>query len=294
VAFIGTEALLDGCAPSAPGHGLVYERFAVSPGADAVSPGGDAQGALCGLRSFESHVTVVLDPPAFSARLLESLAGVTLGVLTDGLPDGEGARAAATLDRLVGFDPALTGTAVGGTEVWRAIPPPVSDALFATVRPLHGAPRAMSIGRSTPHREAMLTPAKHHHDLLQVLHGVNGAPLAELLREYDAGVYVGRTWGGSFGWQAAVHLAAGHLLLAEPLAPAHGLECDIDYLRVDSPEGLLATLDRLARFPEMSWRLRVRGRRKAELFRASMLFPRVAHDLLLDVAAFGSARKAAS
>ena len=48
----------------------------------------------------------------------------------------------------------------------------------------------MTIGRSTPHREAMLTPAKHHHDLLHVIHGVTGGALVELLGEYDVGVYV--------------------------------------------------------------------------------------------------------
>ncbi|MGN6373434.1 MAG: hypothetical protein ACTHM1_10685, partial [Solirubrobacteraceae bacterium] len=197
------------------------------------------------------------------------------------------------VDRLVTFDPALTGTAVDGGEVWRAIPPAVNDALFADVRMLHRAPRAMSIGRSTEHREAMLMSAKHHHDLLQVCHGVSGAPLVELCHEYDVGVYVARQWGGAFGWQAAMHLACGHLLLSETLRPAHGLERNIDYLEVDSPERLLDKLDRLARFPEMSRSARVRGRRKAEYFRATRVFARVAHDLLRDVAAFGSTRRPA-
>jgi hypothetical protein len=68
------------------------------------------------------------------------------------------------------------------------------------------------------------------------------------------------------------------------------LERDIDYLHVDSPEGLAWTLDRLGRFPEMYQRIRVRGRLKAEQYRASRLFRRIAHDLLADVNAFGSSR----
>jgi hypothetical protein len=286
VAFVGDPALLDGCAPARSQATLACARFAIPRDQDG-------ELALAGARAFEAHVTVVFDPPAHPPGLIESLPGVTLGVLTEGAPSGEGARSAGAVDRLVGFDPALTGTRVGDAEVWRAVPPAVSDELFAQPRPLHRAPRAMSIGRSTAHREAMLMPAKHHHDLLQVLHGVSGSSLAELLAECDVGVYVGRAWGASFGWQAAMHLAAGHLLIAEPLAPAHGLECGIDYLQLHSPEGLVHTLDRLVRFPEMGWSARVRGRMKAEHFRASRLFGRIVHDLLLDVAAFGGRRKAA-
>ena len=84
-----------------------------------------------------------------------------------------------------------------------------------------------------------------------------------------------------------MHLAAGQLLLAETLDPAHGLERNIDYLHIDSPEGLARPLDRLGRFPEMHHRIRVRGRLKAEQYRASRLFGRVLTDLLADVAAFG-------
>ena len=58
----------------------------------------------------------------------------------------------------------------------------------------------------------------------------------------------------------------------------------------ESAEDLVWVLDRLARFPEMHQRVRVRGRMKAEDYRASRLFPRVIHDLVADVAAFGANR----
>lgn len=263
VAFVGEGPLLDAHAPTAA-------------------------------NSSAADVTVIFDPHSFSVEEVESLPGITLGVLTGGLPHGGALGGAEAVDRLVCFDPALTGTRVGHAEIWRAIPPPVSDGFFAPARRSHAAPRAMSVGRSTEHREAMLMPAKHHHDLLQVCHGVSGAALVELCAEYDVGVYVARQWGPSFGWQAAMHLAAGHLLLAERLDPAHGLECGIDYLPIDSPDDLVHRLDRLLRFPEMAWSVRVRGRRKAEHFRASAMFARIAHDVLLDVAAFGSSRPARS
>jgi len=281
VAFVGSPVWLDGCAPVAGGHGLQPARFAISEPADA-------ERELAAAADLDPHVTVIFDPVSLPAQALSLAPGVSLGVLVAGAPDGEATAGLEVLDRLVSFAPALTGAPVGRGELWRAIPPPISDALFADVRVLHHAPRAISIGRSSAHREEMLTPAKHHHDLLQVIHGVSGESLIELLAECDVGVFVATEPGGGFGQQVGMHLAAGQLLLAEHLTPAHGLERDIDYLHFDSPDGLVWVLDRLRRFPEMYQRVRHRGRLKAEQYRASRLFARIAGDLLADVAAFGS------
>lgn len=245
---------------------------------------------------FAPEAIVFLDPPSLPDSVLhafeslcEPLHPLTLGMLVTAPKDEDDYRLAAKLHRLVCFDPALSGSSVGETSVWRAVPPPVSDRFFAPVRPLHRTPRIISIGRSTPHREAMLMPSKHDHDLLQVIGGLPGAELSELLDECEVGVYIAASEGGSFDHQVPVHLAAGHLLLSEALAPTHGLERDIDYLCIDSPESLAWVLHRLKRFPEMYERLRVRGRMKAEQFRASKLFARLLYDLEADVKAFGSA-----
>jgi hypothetical protein len=245
------------------------------------------------LRAFAPDVTVIIDPTALDSALARTLAarkpgGVSLGVLVGGVPDGA-AFDASCCDRLVSFDTAVTGAAVAGKSVWRAIPPPVSDAFFADVAPLHRMPRAITVGRSTEYRESILEPAKHHHDLLEVLHGVSGSELVGLLRDYDVGVYVPPQPGPGFGVQVGMHLAAGQLLLAALLGPSHGLERDIDYLQVDSADVLAWVLERLDRFPEMYYRVRVRGRMKAEHYRASRLFARLVFDLLADVEAFGSA-----
>ena len=284
VAFVGPQAWVDSCCPQVDALSMspACFRFEELPELDRLSTT---------VADVKPHVTVVFDPALMPAETLRELPGLTLGVLVGGPPTGQAANAVGTLDRVVSFIPAFTGEPIGAGEVWRAIPPPVSDALFAEVRPTHGRPRAMAFGRSTPHREQMLMPAKHHHDLLQVIHGVYGEPLTELLAEYDVGVYVpGALW-ARFGPQVGIHLAAGQLLLAEALAPTHGLEQNIDYLQVDSPEEVARALERLERFPEMYYRIRVRGRLKAERYRASRVFSRVAYDLFADVAAFGSSRR---
>lgn len=134
-------------------------------------------------------------------------------------------------------------------------------------------------------------PAQPHHDLLQVIHGVYGESLAELLADYDVGVYIPSELWPRFGPQVGIHLAAGQLLLAEALAPAHGPEQNIDYVQIRSREEVARLLERLEHFPEMYYRIRVRTRPRAEKYRASRVFSRVAYDLFADVAAFGSSRR---
>jgi hypothetical protein len=285
VAFVGEAVWLDGCAPSFAANGIAPCRIELEMGMDwARLP--------VGVRSARAEVTVVFDPTRVPAEVLRQLPGHTLGLHVGATPSPELAGVAGSLDRVATFHPSLTGERVGETTFWRAMAPSVSDDVFAEVRRPRTGMRAMTIGRSTEHRERLLLPAKHHHDLLQVVHGLSGAPLIELLHEYDVGVYVAAEPGGRFGAQIGMHLAAGQLLLAEAPTPAHGLERNIDYLHFDSPSGLVWVLERLQRFPEMHHRIRVRGRLKAEQYRASRLFARIAHDLIADVRAFGSPRGA--
>lgn len=281
IAFLGPDAWLAAACPPARTGRLSATLVAL----DRVRT---PEAAVAQLAEGRPDVTVVLDPLRLPADALSALPGVTLGVLTGQPPDDSRARAALDrLDRVASFRPALTGIELGTKRAWRAFPPPVADLLFAPPRPLHRRPRAMTVGRSTEHREAMLLPAKHHYDLLQVIHGVTGDALVGLLADYDVGVYVAPEPGGGFGPQVGMHLAAGHLLLAETLAPAHGLERNLDYLHFDSSGDLVWVLERMARFPEMHQRIRIRGHFKAEQYRASRLWARIAHDLLVDVAAFG-------
>ena len=260
-----------------------------------VVSGADPERLLHAVARIAPSVTVVFDPTCLPAETLRRLPGATLGILVGDLPrepDPTLRAAADALDRVLSFRPRLTGRAVGSTRLWRAVPPPVSDLMFGTVQPLHGRPRVMTVGRATPYREQLLLGAMHHHDLLQVVHGVGGEALTELLSDCDVGVYVPPERKSAVGAQVSLHLAAGQLLLAHELDPEHGLERGLDYLDFGSAAELVWMLDRLDRFPEMYQRIRVRGRMKAEAFRASRLFARLAHDLLLDVAAFGAERRA--
>jgi hypothetical protein len=281
-AFLGPRTWLRNGVPEAAVHGFLSACFPVALG--------DPTGAqtLQRVRRFAPHVTVLFDPAALPPELLEAIPGLGLAVILE--QEGEEREPISlppSIVRRVSFSPHLTGTQRLGGTVWRSIPPPVGDRFFKPVRPLHNAPRSCSIGRSTDHREWMLMPAKHEHDLLQGVHGLEGRDLEGMLDSHDVGVHVAARAGGPFGPQVGLHLAAGQLLLSEALEPAHGLEHDIDYLQFDSPDALVWMLERLSRFPEMHQRIRVRGRMKAEQYRASTLFARLSRDLLADVSAFG-------
>jgi hypothetical protein len=63
---------------------------------------------------------------------------------------------------------------------------------------------------------------------------------------------------------------------------------------VSEPDQLLAVLRAAVRFPRAFDRVRIRGRRKAESFRASHVYPRLIADLSTDLRVFGTHRGAAA
>ncbi len=293
-AFVGQSTFFEACALAGPAGGL-EPRFL------EFRQGGDAAGLRAGLDAFAPHVVVVFRPEVLPAGLLADLPAARLGFLTEPIPRTRGAahpdlrrRLAelaavdpANVDRVVTFDPMTADTAGDVLPVWRSLPLPVSDRYFGPVGDPLGRPRVLFVGRSTPHRERVLTPSKHAFDLLHLAFGVHAERLEAALREHDVGINLHNEPYPSFENRVLLHLAAGHLVITEPLSPTHGLEPGIDVVEVTDGPGLLAVLERMHRFPGIFHRVRVRGRRKAEAYRASRVWPRLVHDLLADLRAFG-------
>ncbi len=196
---------------------------------------------------------------------------------------------ASSFDRVVSFDPLIARTAGDVLPVWRAAPLPVADRYFKPLRRAHrhGRPRALVVGRSTPHREQMLTDVKASRDVLHLAFGVDADELERVFDEHEVGVNIHNDTYLAFENRVALHLAAGHLVLSEPLIPSHGLEVGLDYLDVSTPAHIWWAIESMARFPGIYDRIRVRGRLKAEQFRASRVWPRLVSDMLADVEAFG-------
>jgi hypothetical protein len=294
IAFVGQSTFFEACALASPATTFVEFRA-----------GADADAMRAKVLAFAPDAVVVFRPEILPAGVFAGLRAPVLGVLTEPIPRTGGHRAhpdllrrrfalskmdPGNLDRLVAFDPLIVPIADAFMPVWRSLPLPVADRLYAPVRPPSAKPSILFVGRSTEHREWVLTPAKHAHDVVHYAHGLVGAAFSAALAAADVGIALHAEPGGGFPAQAPLHLAAGQLLLSERLSPPCGLEPGIDFLQIDSREGLMALLHQLSLRPDAYERVRVRGRLKAEEHRASRVWPRIVADLVRDLRAFGTAR----
>ena len=301
LAFVGQSTFFEACALD-PG---VHRRF--EPRFHEFRAGADANALVTALHAFDPDVAVVFRPEIVPAGAFAGLRARTLGFLTEPLPrtaNGAGASHedlerrlwelghvdGSNFDRIVAFDPLIAATADQVLPVWRAVPIPVADRYYRDVAAPDPTAPPLFVGRSTEHREAILTPAKHNFDVLHLAFGVDAARLERLMDEHWLAINIHNEPYPSFENRVCLHLAAGHLVLTEPLSPTHGLESGIDYLEFQSGEHLERMLATLHRDATVWQSIRVRGRRKAEQFRASRVYPRVVADLLADVRAFGSER----
>jgi hypothetical protein len=297
IAFVGQETYFRAASLTSP-TSEVLPRFV------EFRAGSDPQPMLEAVEAFSPDVVIVFRPEGIPAGYFAGLRVPTLGFLTEPLPRGDGkphpdleVRLAETriidrtnFDRIVSFDPLFVDVADPLAPVWRSVPLPVDDRFFAPVRPSAVPPRVVFIGRSTAHREHYLVDVKHYFDLVHMAHGVFGDRLLELLRETDVGINLHNEPYPSFENRVSLHLAAGNLVVSEPLSPTHGLEPGIDYVEIRHPQDLLKAIERIRLYPDLYRRVRIRGRRKAEAFRASRVYPRLVHDLFLDLDVFGTER----
>jgi hypothetical protein len=264
----------------------------------------DPMRMLAKIEEFGAHVVVVFRPETVPPGLFRSLDALTLGWNTEPLPrPGEPVHPdlawrlselqgldPANFDRVVTFDPLSRASAEALVPIWRCVPLPVDDVVYASPRPLGSPPRVAFVGYSTEHRERWLIDSKHRFDLLHAAHGIHGSRLLDLFARTDVAINLHGEPYPTFENRVSLHLAAGHLLLSEPLSPLHGLEPDIDFIEVRGPKLLEWTIEGLHRHAGEITAVQTRGRMKAEQFRASRVYPRLIADLLDDVAAFGRGR----
>jgi hypothetical protein len=300
VAFVGQQTYFRVCSQTQPTR-------AITPLFVDYRAGADAELMLSTVRAFRPHAVVAFRPEAVPPGLFAGLEAVTLGWSTEPLPRKRGRGVHRDLrgrldelslvdrsnfDRVVTFDPLSAGAAERFTPVWRSLPLPVDDVVFATPRPLSSPPRVLFLGYSTEHRERWLIDSKHRFDVMHAAHGVFGERLLNLFARTDVAINLHGEPYPTFENRVSLHLAAGHLLLSESLSPLHGLEPDIDFIEVHSPKHLETTIEGLQNQPPAVSPIQVRGRRKAEQFRASRVYARLIPDLVDDVETFGSERAA--
>src|SRR5215207_582484 len=299
--FVGQRVYFHYCALEEPAGG-------VEPAFFDFRHGGRVDELLSELDAFGPDVVFVWRPEIIPAGAFAGLDAVTVGYLTEPLPRGAGpshpdlelrleylrGTDPQNFDRIASFDPLVAPSADTVVPVWRSFPIPVSDAFFAPVREARGRPRLLFTGRATDHRDAFLNPVKHDFDVVHLAHGVTDEHLVAFLHEVDIGLNLHNHPYPTFENRISVYLAAGVLVISEPVSPAHGLLPGIDFLEVRGPWELWEVVSASSRTPDAFHAVRVNGRQKAERFRASRVYPRFCHDLLADVRAFGSARRGAA
>lgn len=249
------------------------------------------------LKALAPHVVVGFDPDDDLREVLAATDAATLAWMTHPVPrlDRRGMPHpdhdallseqrrfdASPYDRAMCVEPLASA---GGGPFWRARPLPVGDHLFAPVRPTRHDGRILFVGRSSAHREQWLMKPKHEFELLHYAHGLEGDRLIDVFARADVALNVHPDPYRRFGTALPRHLAAGHLVISEPVVPLHGLEPGIDYIEVHGEHEMGIVLHQLRRRPETYQRVRLRGRAKAELFRASVVWPRIVGDLLRELA----------
>ena len=269
-------------------------------------PGAPAEPLVAELERLEPDVVFVWRPELIPAGAFAELGAITVGYLTEPLPrPGQPPHPdlttrwehlkqadASNFDRIVSFDPLVAPTVDAHMRVWRSFPIPVSDSYFAPVAETHDPPRVLFTGRSTDHRERFLGPVKKDFPTVHLAHGVTDEQLIPFLRDADVGVNLHNEPYPTFENRVPAYLAAGLLVISEPLSPHHGLQPGRDLLEVRDPFDLYELVAEAARAPHAFDTIRRQGRRAAERWRASRVYPRFVRDLLADVRAFGRGRPA--
>lgn len=299
LAFVGQQTYFRACA-------LEDDTAAITTTFVDFRAGRDAALMRAQLDDFRPDAVVLFRPETIPAGALADLPAAIVGFLTEPISRETGGSGAhwdlesrrramagldrANVDRIVSFDPMIIPTADAFMEVWRSLPIPVSDRLFRPVGRPDGPPRMLFVGRSTVHRERYLMEVKHRYDCLHVAFGIQARDLERLVDRHHITFNIHNEPYPSFENRVFLHLAAGHLVISEPLSPTHGLEPGFDYVEVDRPEALLAAATAARSDLEAFHLMRLRGRAKAEHVRASRVWPALIRDLLADVRAFGSHR----
>jgi hypothetical protein len=291
VAFVGQRSFF-------AAHALSGSAGGVEGTFVDVRVGGDATDANAELRQLDPDVVVALRPDAIPPGTLDGLRARVLGVVTEPLPGAnrpdhpnltynlaELERAdAGALDRVIVTDPDSADAAARVLgPVWRTMPLPVDDALYAAPRATRRPPRIIFIGYSTMHREETLIGLKHEFDLPHYAYGLTGDDLREVLHEADAGLLVpAEAELPVFEDTMLLHLAAGHLVVAQQPPPGntYGLKPGRDYLQVADRDELRLRVAQLHDAPDAYDRIRVQGHQASLPFAASRVWPRVVADLL--------------
>ena len=290
LAFVGQSTYFHYCALEEPAGGL-------EPSFVDFRAGDDPGALVASLRRLDPDVIFSFRPEIVPPGTFHGLRALTIGLFTEPLPRPGGIDHPdlsfrltesddidpSNFDRLCSFDPLIVPTLEQFCDIWRCFPLPVTDRYYGDVAAPRTRRRVLFTGRSTDHRESLLMGSKHIFDVDHLAFGVNDDRLIAFLRDSDVGINLHNENYPNFENRVCVYLAAGLLLVSEPLSPEHGLTPGVDFLEIETADDLLNALGAFQESPEAFRPIRQSGRRKAERWRASEFYPRLIRDLVEDV-----------
>ena len=103
------------------------------------------------------------------------------------------------------------------------------------VRGVGSRRRLLFLGRPTEHREALLAPIKRGYRIVHIGHGLHGPQLMRFLARADMQLNLHNHPYPTFENRVCLALAAGHLVISEPLSPDHGLRAGVTSWRPTMP-----------------------------------------------------------
>jgi hypothetical protein len=293
IAFVGQSTFFAACVPTLDDDENVTTFIEFREGFDPAP-------MRARVDAFAPDAVVVFRPETLPPGVLADVGVPRLGFLTEPVPRSTTGRPhpdlakrgrdlerldPANIDRLVSFDPMIAPVVERIFPVWRSLPIPVADRIYADVPDEAVTPRPVFVGRSTPHRETFLAPVKRSFDLVHVAFGAGVDELERLMRRHDVTVNLHNEPYPSFENRVCLHLAAGHLVITEPLSPTHGLVPGEHILEIATPQDLIGLLYGVFEAPDYFLDIRRAGRAMAEEYRASTVFPVLVRDLLAEVSA---------
>jgi hypothetical protein len=198
-------------------------------------------------------------------------AGADIEVTIARLPDGGG----RLVVRSGGTTPSGRVVATSGDGLWRRAPWPANDQLFAmpAADPRRGA---LVVGGTPATRAELVTKLTGAGVRVREAQHVTASALEA------CAIVIFPPRPAVLPVDAMAVLAAGRLLVTGPCLPAFGLRAGFSHLEVQFADHAVANVIGAIRYWEAFSTLRTWAGLAVERQRASVVLPRLAHDLLLD------------
>jgi hypothetical protein len=250
--------------------------------------------SMAPLIEFRPDISICFRPEYFSKELIAALSGIKVGISTEPLPkyiDGEFHYSLDSISRFknllqaapLGFDfifhydsSSLSFMGLMGINLSGIVALPVATGAWTAMR---GAERANNwdvvfLGRSTTHREKHFLPLKRDFRFLHIAHGITGKDILPYYHASTIGLNVHPE--SELMWEPRVQqlMAAGLLVVSEPISPNEILEPGEHFIETNDPAATYQICKEIVEDPRQFEHIRRAGyERVGNLLSARKIWP---------------------